>query len=81
MGQNVGSHAPLKDGSAVAAADVVCDLSREAFVVHEEEIEFPNVADQELLQTVGQEMPRLRKNYEKDMHGYVDGRYTFLLLP
>ena len=65
----------------VAAADVVCDLSREAFVVHEEEIEFPNVADQELLQTVGQEMPRLRKNYEKDMHGYVDGRYTFLLLP
>ena len=62
MGQNGGSHAPLKDGSAVAAADVVCDLSREAFVVHEEKLNFPDVADQQLLQAIGEEVTGLIAN-------------------
>ena len=43
---------PLKNECPVAAADVVCDLGREAFVVHEEKVNFPDVAEQELLQAI-----------------------------
>lgn len=35
--------APLKDARAVAAADVVRNLGRVALVVHQEELEFPDV--------------------------------------
>jgi len=37
----------------------VSNFSGVAFVVHEKEVEFPDVADQELFQTVWQKMSRL----------------------
>ena len=59
---------PLKDDCPVAAADIVCNLRREAFVVHEEKINFPDVADQELLQAVREHMPGLQ-NVGEDVRG------------
>ena len=53
---------PLKNDCPVAAAHVVRNLRREAFVVHEEKVNFPNVADQELLQAVGEEVTGLIAN-------------------
>ena len=50
---------PFKDGDAVTRADVVCDLRRESLVVHQQEIQLPDVADQELLEAVGQEVTGL----------------------
>jgi len=50
---NVRKNLPLEDGGAVSAADVVCDLSSEAFVVHEEKVNFPDVVHEEFLQSVG----------------------------
>lgn len=52
---------PLKDCCAVTAADVVRNLCREAFVVHQEQVNFPHVADEELLQAVRKKMPGLKK--------------------
>ena len=52
-------YVPLENDDTVAAADVVCDLGRVAFVVHEEKVEFPYVADQELLQAIGEEVTGL----------------------
>lgn len=46
--------APLQNDSPVPAADVVCDLCREAFVVHQEKVDFPHIADQEFLEAVGE---------------------------
>ena len=51
---------PLENRDTVAAADVVCDLSSEALVVHKQKIQLPDVADQELLEAVGQEVTGLR---------------------
>lgn len=34
----------------------MCDLGSEGFVVHQENVNFSNVLDNELLQAVGQEM-------------------------
>lgn len=64
---DIEAHIPLKDGSAVAAADVVCDLRREAFVMHKKKVEFPDVADQELLQAIGQKVSRLHQDHELDV--------------
>lgn len=50
---------PLEEGNAVAAADVVGDLSSEALVVHQQEIQLPYVTDQELLQATGEEVASL----------------------
>ena len=50
---------PLKNGDTVAAADVVRDLRRESLVVHQQEIQLPDVADQELLEAVGEEVAGL----------------------
>ena len=44
----------------VAAADVVRDLGRKAFVVHEEKVNFPDVVHQELLKAIGKEMAGLK---------------------
>lgn len=52
---------PLEDGGAVSAADVVCDLSSEGLVVHQEDIEFPDVVDEELLETVREEVAGLKE--------------------
>ena len=53
--------APLEDGDAVAAADVVGNLGGEALVVHQQEVQLPYVADQELLQTIGEKVASLEK--------------------
>ena len=53
---------PLEDQDAVAAADVVRNFGREAFVVHEEKLNFPDVADQQLLQAIGEEVTGLIAN-------------------
>lgn len=50
---------PLEDGNAVTAADIVCNFGSEAFVVHEEEVNFPHVANQELLEAVREKMTGL----------------------
>lgn len=47
---------PLENGDAVAAGDIVCNLGSEAFVVHEEKVDFPHIVHEELLEAVGQEM-------------------------
>ena len=52
-------HIPLKDLDTVAAADVVGDLSSEALVVHKQKIQLPDVADQELLEAIGEEVAGL----------------------
>ena len=52
---------PLKDECPVAAAHVVCNLRREGFVVHQEKVNFPDVADQELLEAIREEMTGLSK--------------------
>jgi len=49
---------PLQYRCAVSAADVVCNLSGVGFVVHKQELEFPNIVDKEFLETVGEEMSR-----------------------
>jgi hypothetical protein len=46
--------APFENDSPVAAAHVVCDLSRIAFVVHEQELELADVRYKELLEAVGE---------------------------
>ena len=50
---------PLKDECPVAAAHVVCNLRREGFVVHQEKVNFPDVADQELLQAIREKVTSL----------------------
>ena len=47
---------PLENKDTVAAADIVGNLCRKAFVVHEEEVEFPDIADEELLEAIRKEM-------------------------
>lgn len=37
----------------------MCNLGRVAFVVHEEKLEFPDVTDEELLETIGEKMAGL----------------------
>jgi hypothetical protein len=34
----------------------MCDLCRKTFVVHEEEVDFPNVVDEEFFKTVGEKV-------------------------
>ena len=63
---------PLKDSDTVAATDVVCDLRSESLVVHQQKIQLPDVADQELFKAVGEEVTGL--SYE------VSQRLQFQLL-
>ena len=62
MSCSISRDVPLQDDDAVTAADVVGNLSGEAFVVEEEEIELPDVADQELLEAVGEKMTGLSRD-------------------
>lgn len=55
-------HLPLENGGTVSAADVVGDLCREAFVVHEENVDFPDVAYKKFLETIGKEVTSLMQN-------------------
>ena len=52
-------YVPLENDDTVAAADVVCNFGSEAFVVHQEKVNFPGVADQELLEAVGKKVTGL----------------------
>lgn len=46
-------HAPRQYGDPVSTRDAMCDLSRELFVVHKQEIDLPEVVDDEFFETVG----------------------------
>lgn len=46
-------HAPRQYGDPVPTRDAMCDLSRELFVVHKQEIDLPEVVDDEFFETVG----------------------------
>ena len=45
-------YAPRQDGDPVPTRDTMCDLSRELFVVHKQEIDLPEVVDDEFFETV-----------------------------
>lgn len=72
---------PLEDKNPVAAADIMGDLCCKAFVVHEEKVDFPYVADQELLEAAGQQMAGLGHNHEYTSRRSNTYGHTFLLLP
>jgi len=50
---------PFKDHRSVAAANIVCDLCRIRFIVHEENLKLAEIADEELFKTIREEMTRL----------------------
>lgn len=52
---------PGEDINAVARADVVCNLSSEALVVHEEEVDLLDIVYQELLQSIRKKMAGLHR--------------------
>jgi hypothetical protein len=52
-------HAPRQNGDPVPTRDTMCDLSRELFVVHKQEVDLFDVIDNEFFEAVGQEMPSL----------------------
>ena len=43
------------------------DLCREAFVVHEEKLNFPDVADHQLLQAIGEEVTGLKERASQEL--------------
>ena len=65
-------HIPLKDLDTVAAADVVCNFGSEAFVVHQEKVNFPGVADQELLEAVGKKVTGLLVATITNLHKIIE---------
>ena len=58
----------------------MCDLRREAFVVHEEKVDFSYVADQELLQAVGKYMAGLDVEVETMLSQTNKIKFTDLLV-
>ena len=64
--------APLQDRYPVAAAHVVCNLRRKALVVHEQEVDLPDVANQEFFEAVGEKMASLTNEYRgSDSYAYT----------
>ena len=57
--QNKKGHAPRQYGDPVPTRDAVCDLRRELFVVHKQEVDLLDVVDNEFFEAVGQEMSSL----------------------
>ncbi len=53
------TNVPIENSSAVAAAHIVGNFGSEALVVHKEKVDFSDVVDKELLETVGEQMARL----------------------
>lgn len=41
--------APLQDGNPVAAAHTMCNLRREAFIVHQQQVHISHIVDKQLL--------------------------------
>jgi hypothetical protein len=52
-------HAPRQDSDPIPTGDAVRDLSRELFVVHEQEVDLLDIVHHELFEAVRQEMSRL----------------------
>jgi hypothetical protein len=50
---------PLQDDHSVSTAHVVCDLRGVAFIVHKEQLEFPDIIHQKLLEAIGKKVARL----------------------
>lgn len=53
------SSCPLKNADTVTRADVVCNLSSEALVVHQQQVDLSDVVDNELLEAVGEQVTGL----------------------
>jgi hypothetical protein len=47
---------PLQDDHPVSTAHVVCDLRGVAFIVHKEQLEFPDIIHQKFLQAIGKKV-------------------------
>jgi hypothetical protein len=47
---------PFQDDSSVAAAHVMSDLGGVLAIVHQQQVDLPDVVDQELLQAAGKEV-------------------------
>ena len=60
----------------------MCNLRGKGFVVHEEKVNFPDVADQELLQAIGEKVAGLDEA-SMNIQSMLGNResLTFLLLP
>jgi hypothetical protein len=58
---------PADDLNAVAGRHAVCDLRREALVVHKEEVNLLHVVHQELLEAVREEVAGLRVGCENEI--------------
>lgn len=52
---------PLENQSAVSTADVVCNFRRVSFIVHEKDLDFFDIPNEEFLEAVGHEMAGLQK--------------------
>lgn len=50
---------PFKDDCPVATADAVCNLGGVGLVVHEQQLKFPDIVHEELLQAVRKKMAGL----------------------
>lgn len=59
---------PLKNCCAIAATDIMRDLRGETFVVHQKKVDFSYVADEKLLQAVGEKMSGLYDMVSYDAH-------------
>lgn len=55
------SRLPLKNQSAVSAADIVCNFCSVCFIVHKEDLNLLDISDKEFLEAVGHEMAGLQK--------------------
>jgi hypothetical protein len=58
---------PADDLNAVAGRHAVCDLRREALVVHQEEVNLLHVVHQELLEAVREEVAGLQLGCENEI--------------
>lgn len=59
----------------------MCNLSGEAFVVHQEEVNFSDVVDKELLEAVGEEVASLVESGYEGLYSKLKTKQTFALLP
>lgn len=61
----------------------MCDLCRKTFVVHQQKVDFPYVADQKFLQAAGEEVAGLYNGFMNLMYLALAAAqdFTFLLLP
>jgi hypothetical protein len=51
--QNKIEYVPRQDGNPVPTRDAVCDLGREFFVVHEQEVDLLEIVNDEFFEAIG----------------------------